>query len=168
MSFDYEKAMLQGHSFNEYVASVLRQYGVPEVYVPEFTIASTHDAIADKTRNEKDIVVDGLVLEVKSRSLVFNSLDDFPLSSILVDTVYGFDQKLIKPYAYVYISQKTKAMFAIPSSSRQFWTMGMIFDTAKAIEVECYFVTKRHCRPFIELVDVLLERAAQEAEPACE
>jgi hypothetical protein len=168
MSFDYEKAMLEGHGFNEYVASVLRQYGVPEVYVPEFTIASTHDAIADKTKNEKDIVVNGLVLEVKSRAMVFNSLDDFPLSSIIVDTVYGFDQKLIKPYAYVYISQKTKAMFAIPVSSRQFWTMGTIFDTARKIQVECFFVTKRHCKPFIELVDNLLDQAANNDLNPCD
>jgi hypothetical protein len=87
---------------------------------------------------------------------------------VLVDTVYGFDQKIIKPFAYVYLSQITKGVFVIPVSTREFWTIATIYDSARQIEVECYFVTKRHCRPFLELVDVLLERAAQEAEPTCE
>jgi len=168
MSFDYHKAMAEGHGYNYYIADLLRQYGIPKVDVPAFSIATTHDAIRDKTENEKDIVVDNLVLEVKSRALTFRDQDDFPHSLVLVDTVYGFDQKIIKPFAYVYLSQITKGVFVIPVSTREFWTIATIYDNARQIEVECYFVTKRHCRPFLELVDVLLERAAQEAEPICE
>lgn len=167
MSFDYPKAMAEGHSYNQYVAQRLRDFGIPLVDVPEFSIATTHAAIADKTKNEKDIVVDDLIIEVKSRGISFTDSDDFPYSMILVDTVYGFDQKIIKPFAYVYMSQLTSGVFVIPVSTRQFWTMATIYDHARQIEVECYFVTKRHCRPFLELVDVLLSRAAERAAPSC-
>ena len=53
MTFDYHKAMAEGHGYNNYVASLLRSFGVPNVDVPEFSIATTHDKIADKTKNEK-------------------------------------------------------------------------------------------------------------------
>ena len=105
MSFDYHKAMAEGHEYNKYIGEMLRSYGVPNVDVPEFTIATTHDQIADKTKNEKDIMVDGLVIEVKSQSLTFTNADDFPYALVIVDTVYGFDQKIIKPFAYVFVSQ---------------------------------------------------------------
>ena len=163
MTFDYHKAMAEGHSYNHYVADLLRSFGVPNVDVPEFSIATTHDKIADKTKNEKDIVVDQLVLEVKSRAISFEGADDFPHALVLVDTVYGFDQKIIKPFAYIYLSQVSKGIFAIPVQTRQYWTIATIYDQARQIEVECYFVSKRHCRPFIELVDILLERAHERA-----
>ena len=136
---------------------------MPNVDVPEFSIATTHEKIADKTKNEKDIVVDQIVLEVKSRAISFDGADDFPHALVLVDTVYGFDQKIIKPFAYVYVSQVTKETFAIPVATRQFWTIATIFDHKRQIEVECYFVTKRHCRPMLELIDILLERAHERA-----
>ncbi len=163
MSFDYHKAMAEGHEYNKYIGEMLRSYGVPNVDVPEFTIATTHDQIADKTKNEKDIMVDGLVIEVKSQSLTFTNADDFPYAMIIVDTVYGFDQKIIKPFAYVFVSQTSKGMFAVPVSTRQFWTIGTVFDHKRQIEIECYFVTKRHCRPILELIDILLERAHERA-----
>ena len=163
MSFDYHKAMAEGHEYNKYIGEMLRSYGVPNVDVPEFTIATTHDQIADKTKNEKDIMVDGLVIEVKSQSLTFTNADDFPYALVIVDTVYGFDQKIIKPFAYFFVSQTSKGMFAVPVSTRQFWTIGTVFDHKRQIEIECYFVTKRHCRPVLELIDILLERAHERA-----
>ena len=163
MSFDYHKAMAEGHEYNKYIGELLRSYGVPNVDVPEFSIATTHDKIADKTKNEKDIVVDQLVLEVKSIAQTFTNADDFPYALVIVDTVYGFDQKVIKPFAYIYVSQMTKETFVIPVSTRQYWTIATIFDHKRQIEVECYFVTKRHCRPLLELIDILLERAHERA-----
>lgn len=161
MTFDYHKAMAEGHGYNHYVADLLRQFGVPKIDVPAFSIATTHTQVKDMTANEKDVVVEDLILEVKSRALSFKDADDFPHTLILVDTVYGFDQKIIKPFAYVYVSQITKGTFVIPTSTRSMWTIATIYDRARDLEVECYFVSKRHCRPFLELVDVLLERAAQ-------
>ena len=54
--FDYHKAMAEGHGYNLYVADLLQHFGIPRVDVPDFTIATTHDEIRDKTLNEKVIV----------------------------------------------------------------------------------------------------------------
>ena len=104
MSFDYHKAMAEGHSYNNYVADLLRSFGVPNVDVPEFSIATTHDKIADKTKNEKDIVVDQLVLEVKSRAISFDGVDDFPHTLILVDTRECLNQLFIGIIHQYYIT----------------------------------------------------------------
>lgn len=157
--FDYHKAMREGHGYNLYVADLLQHFGMPKVDVPEFTIATTHDEIRDKTLNEKDVIVDDLVLEVKSSSRSFQNVDDFPYNPVIVDTVNGFDSKIIKPFAYVMISQITQGIFVIPVSTKYDWTIQIFYDAQRDIEESFYMVRKRHCRPFIELVDVLLERA---------
>ena len=157
--FDYHKAMREGHGYNLYVADLLQHFGVPQVDVPDFTIATTHDEIRDKTLNEKDVIVGDLVLEVKSSSRSFTNADDFPFNPVIIDTVSGFDSKIIKPFAYVMISQITQGIFVIPTSTKYDWTIEKYYDGYRKIEERFYLVKKRHCRPFIEMVDVLLERA---------
>lgn len=151
--------MREGHGYNLYVADLLQHFGVPQVDVPDFTIATTHDEIRDKTLNEKDVIVGDLVLEVKSSSRSFTNVDDFPFNPVIIDTVSGFDSKIIKPFAYVMISQITQGIFVIPTSTKYDWTIEKYYDGYRKIEERFYLVKKRHCRPFIEMVDVLLERA---------
>jgi hypothetical protein len=158
-TFDYHKAMREGHGYNLYVADLLQHFGVPQVDVPDFSIATTHDEIRDKTLNEKDVIVGDLVLEVKSSSRSFTNADDFPFNPVIIDTVSGFDSKIIKPFAYVMISQITQGIFVIPTSTKYDWTIEKYYDGYRKIEECFYLVKKRHCRPFIEMVDVLLERA---------
>jgi len=157
--FDYHKAMRDGHGYNIYIADLLASFGVPNVDVPEFTIATTHDQIRDKTMNEKDVIVDDFILEVKSSSRSFKDVDDFPHNPLIVDTVYGFDSKIIKPFAYVIISQITHNLFVIPVATKYDWGIQEYYDSQIDITERFYMVQKRHCRPFIELVDILLERA---------
>ena len=151
--------MREGHGYNLYVADLLQHFGVPQVDVPDFSIATTHDEIRDKTLNEKDVIVGDLVLEVKSSSRSFTNADDFPFNPVIIDTVSGFDRKIIKPFAYVMISQITQGIFVIPTSTKYDWTIEKYYDGYRKIEERFYLVKKRHCRPFIEMVDVLLERA---------
>lgn len=157
--FNYHKAMREGYGYNLYVADLLQHFGVPKVDVPAFSIATTHDQIRDKTLNEKDVIVDDLVLEIKSSSRSFTNADDFPFNPVMIDTVNGFDNKIIKPFAYVMISQITQGIFVIPTSTKYDWTIRTYWDAERQIEDQFYLVKKRHCRPFIEMVDVLLERA---------
>ena len=157
--FDYEKAMYEGHGYNLYVADLLQTFGVPNVVVPEFSMAATYDEIRNKTLNEKDIVIDDLVLEVKSSSRSFRNADDFPHNPLIVDTVHGYDSKVVKPWAYVMISQITRGIFVIPTATKQYWTIRTYYDAQRDIEDRFYMTSKRHCRPFIEMVDLLLEKA---------
>ena len=103
--FDYHKAMEDGHAYNHYVADILRHFGVPGVVVPEFSIATTPEEITDKTKNEKDVLVDDLVIEVKASSRAFRNAEEFPYNPVIVDTVYGYDSKVIKPLVYIIVSQ---------------------------------------------------------------
>jgi hypothetical protein len=157
--FNYETAMREGHGFNLYVADLLQTFGVPNVVVPEFSMAATYDERINKTLNEKDIVIDDLVLEIKSSSRSFKNADDFPHNPLIVDTVHGYDSKVIKPWAYVIISQITRGIFVIPTATKQYWTITTFYDAQRDIEERFYMTSKRHCRPFLEMVDLLLERA---------
>ncbi len=157
--FNYETAMREGHGFNLYVADLLQTFGVPNVVVPEFSMAATYDERINKTLNEKDIVIDDLVLEIKSSSRSFRNADDFPHNPLIVDTVHGYDSKVIKPWAYVIISQITRGIFVIPTATKQYWTITTFYDAQRDIEDRFYMTSKRHCRPFLEMVDLLLERA---------
>jgi hypothetical protein len=157
--FNYETAMREGHGFNLYVADLLQTFGVPNVVVPEFSMAATYDERINKTLNEKDIVIDDLVLEIKSSSRSFKNADDFPHNPLIVDTVHGYDSKVIKPWAYVIISQVTRGIFVIPTATKQYWTITTFYDAQRDIEERFYMTSKRHCRPFLEMVDLLLERA---------
>jgi hypothetical protein len=157
--FNYETAMREGHGFNLYVADLLQTFGVPNVIVPEFSMAATYDERINKTLNEKDIVIDDLVLEIKSSSRSFKNADDFPHNPLIVDTVHGYDSKVIKPWAYVIISQITRGIFVIPTATKQYWTITTFYDAQRDIEERFYMTSKRHCRPFLEMVDLLLERA---------
>ena len=157
--FNYETAMREGHGFNLYVADLLQTFGVPNVVVPEFSMAATYDERINKTLNEKDIVIDDLVLEIKSSSRSFRNADDFPHNPLIVDTVHGYDFKVIKPWAYVIISQITRGIFVIPTATKQYWTITTFYDAQRDIEDRFYMTSKRHCRPFLEMVDLLLERA---------
>jgi hypothetical protein len=157
--FNYETAMREGHGFNLYIADLLQTFGVPNVVVPEFSMAATYDERINKTLNEKDIVIDDLVLEIKSSSRSFRNADDFPHNPLIVDTVHGYDSKVIKPWAYVIISQITRGIFVIPTATKQYWTITTFYDAQRDIEERFYMTSKRHCRPFLEMVDLLLERA---------
>jgi len=157
MSFDYKTAFHEGHAFNCYVADILRTFGVPDVQVPELWDEDKAVNRLEKTVNEKDVLVGDLVLEIKSRNLKFDSFEDFPYDKILIDTVHGFDSKAIKPFAYVMVSQLTGKMFAIAGATRPNWSTGQIHDPHRNVVYQAYFATKRNCRPFIDLVDILLE-----------
>lgn len=162
--FDYHKAMEDGHAYNHYVADILRHFGVPGVVVPEFSIATTPEEITDKTKNEKDILVDDLVIEVKASSRAFRNAEEFPYNPVIVDTVYGYDSKVIKPLVYIIVSQVTKGMFVIPTATKADWTIRTYKDLDRNIEDRFYMVSKRHCRPIIEFIDLLLERANERTD----
>ena len=161
--FDYHKAMEDGHAYNHYVADLLWHFGVPGVSVPEFSIAKTSEEVLDKTKNEKDVLVDDLVIEVKASSRAFRNVEEFPYNPVIVDTVYGYDSKVIKPLVYIIVSQVTKGLFVIPTASKPDWTIRTYKDLDRNIEDRFYMTNKRHCRPFIEFVDLLLERADERA-----
>jgi hypothetical protein len=154
--FDYVAAMTEGHTYNEYVAGILQSFDI-DCHVPELEIAKNEEDIRRMTVNEKDIILsDGRCLEVKSRNLYFD--DDptsFPYNELLVDTVSGYEAKAIKPLAYVFVSQKSKRMFALPAYTRDSWKITKKYDNKRKHEDKFYLATTDLCRPFAALVNHL-------------
>jgi hypothetical protein len=153
--FNYQTAFVEGEKYNRYVADLLIHFGVPKVKVPEFS-----ESVENPTALEKDIIVDDLVIEVKSRNLYFTDIYSFPYDKILVDTKHGYESKLIKPWAYVFISQKTLNCFALFTATDCLWETKEIYDPQRAVHYEALMASRRQCRPFLELVDLCLEYAA--------
>jgi hypothetical protein len=153
--FDYRTAFAEGEKYNRYVADLLIEFGVPKVKIPEFD-----EAAENPTAFEKDVIVDDLVIEVKSRNLFFTDSYDFPYDRVLVDTKHGYESKVIKPWAYVFISQKTYKCFALFTATDCLWEIDGIYDSQRAVRYEAWMASRRLCRPFLELVDLCLEYAA--------
>lgn len=153
MTFDYIASMTKGHTYNEYVAEILQSFGI-RCSVPQLEIAKSQNDIARFTKNEKDIILDGgECLEVKSRNLYFtDDPQSFPYNDLLVDTVSGYDAKETKPLAYIFVSQKTKRMFALPTYTSNSWTVQKKFDHERKHEDRFYLATVDKCRPFSALI----------------
>lgn len=156
MSFDYHKAMTEGHSYNEVVAERLRAEGIG-CEVPELELVSTKEEIQRMTENEKDIILDnGLVLEVKSRGIGFS--EDPSLywqKDLYVDTVSGYEAKKTKPYAYVMVSQKSGNMIVVHSKTKDHWFKKTVTDPYRKITDVFYKVEKRHITTWDSLVEDL-------------
>lgn len=95
------------------------------------------------TKTQKDIVVGGHVLEVKSRKLDFTGPEDFPYKDIIVDGSWGLDRKDQQPALYVFISQTTGAIIVIDVlCTKTQWTKRKQFDPHYRQEYWAYYATK--------------------------
>jgi hypothetical protein len=160
--FDYVTAMTNGHTYNKYVAHVLQSFGITCV-VPELEIAQTQNDIDRMTVNEKDLILPGgQCLEIKSRNLQFtDNPASFPYHDLLVDTVTGYDAKAVKPLAYVFVSQKTKQMFTLPTRTYLAWQVQTKYDHERQQREKFYTAAKSLCLPLSALVTHLRQQAAQ-------
>lgn len=156
MTFDYHKAMTEGHSYNEVVAERLRSEGIG-CEVPELELVSTKEEIQRMTENEKDIILDnGLVLEVKSRNIGFSENPYlYWQKDIYVDTVSGYEAKKTKPYAYVMVSQKSGNMIVVHSNTKDRWFKKTVTDPYRKITDVFYKVEKQYITTWASLVEDL-------------
>jgi hypothetical protein len=101
---------------------------------------------ADRKRfqNEKDAVVNGHRLEIKSRRLSFNSVTDYPFDTIIVDTVKKWNLREPKPIALALISRPTKSVIAIPASTESEWHMIDRVDKVRGFD-EQFYVAPKEC-----------------------
>ena len=156
MTFDYHAAMTQGHSYNEIVAKRLRSEGIG-CQVPDLQLVSTKAEIEQMTKTEKDIILDiGLILEVKSRGIGFS--EDPALywqKDVYVDTASGYEAKVIKPYAYVMVSQKSGNMIVVHSNTKEHWFKKTVKDPYRNITDVFYKVEKAHITTWASLIEDL-------------
>jgi predicted 2-oxoglutarate/Fe(II)-dependent dioxygenase YbiX len=155
MTFDYRSSFELGHKYSRLVTQRLQDCGV-EAELQPLEFARDEQDRERFTLHEKDIVTAAGVLEVKSSSRVFGDDPfDYPASSLIVDTLHGFNAKVRKPVAYCMVSQATQAMLVVPVSSRHEWWVQNLYDRKREIYDDFLLANKSVLRSFAELVDWL-------------
>lgn len=130
-----------GYKWQEYVAGVLVKAGI-EVRQSPLEIAKTEGEIRRFTENEQDLIANGEYIEVKSRSLNFSSPSDFPFTTAIIDTVYGWKRKRVKPFSILIVSQQTGGIAVVDGGDRDSWTVGRDYDKRRGQMIVNYHVPK--------------------------
>ena len=143
----FQERLAGGKKYERIVVKKLIEAGI-SVDSIEWDGGSQVDARRDKghfAKHDKDIVVNGVVLEVKSRrdTCVFTGPEDFPFPDIFIDTEGGWEAKVKKPKYYVVISQNTGGALVIPGDTREEWTVRKVWDK------DCGFATRTLVAPAI-------------------
>lgn len=146
-----------GQEYAEYIASCLRNAGLPAVAAGVTRRRSIEEA--KNFSNTKDVLACGKILEAKSRRRKFTSPRNYPFTTIFVDTVSGWRAKLEKPFAYVFVSQITRAILWLPGTDDSDWQIRRAYDRERGIEDDFYEAPREWCRSFEDLVGAL--RVAQ-------
>lgn len=145
------KELREGYEWQKLVATHFEKNGFT-VKMPELTIRDSFEK-ASEYIDTKDLIVDGHIIEVKSRREHFTSSKDFPYRTIFVDTVLGYDSKITKPLAYIMVSRETKAMLCLPSYNKpDYWTQETRFDRVRKINETFYMAPKNKLRSLDELM----------------
>jgi hypothetical protein len=142
--FDYFKDQcLLGKEFERFVAAKLAKHGI-SVTVEDDGIRESVGQISRYTKTSGDLKIKGWPFEVKSRNVEFTSPDDFPFWPMFVDTVKSYDQKLIKPKGYIFVSQPTGALIGLTSKHQPSWSKVNKFDTERKIKDAFYCVDRKY------------------------
>ena len=145
---EFEKELVKGHKYQAIVRDKLIEAGL-EVEMPSINF--------NKGTDDGDIFVfikgQKYVLEVKSLSREFTCIEDFPHETVIVDMEENYNKKKHHVTAYILISQKTAAMFVIPSTSQEHWTRKFIKDKVRGYSKWFMFVEKKYLKEFDDLVE---------------
>jgi hypothetical protein len=94
-----------------------------------------------------------IIVEVKSRDVLFTDVHDFPYDTIFVDRVNTWKRKnKNKPHAIIIISQITKNMFVIPVSGEADWINKTVYDNKRDYTREYYLVNRENLKPMDEFI----------------
>ena len=154
MKFDYKASFYLGGKYAEVVAERLRSDGI-DCYAPPIKYARNNEERDYMTKYETDIVLTKLedCLEVKSSSRFFtDDLKSYPNDTLFVDTVSGFDAKVFKPLAYVFISQKGNGILCLSPKTKSNWRVIEAYDSVRNISDTFYSVSKTMLQPYSLLV----------------
>lgn len=157
VKFDYKASFYLGGKYAEIVAERLRSDGI-DCYAPPIKFARNKEERDYMTKYETDIVLTKLqdCLEVKSSSRYFtDDLQSYPNDTLFVDTVSGFDAKVFKPLAYVFVSQKGNGVLCLSPKTKHSWKVVEAYDSVRNITDRFYSVSKQLLQPYSLLVGSL-------------
>ena len=76
---------------------------------------------------------------------------------MFVDTVSGFEAKVVKPIAYVFVSHETAGMVCLSPKTKSSWQQVEAFDRKREITDRFYSVNKAKLQSFDSLVKWLIQ-----------
>ena len=146
----FRRELEEGHRWASKVGALLEAEGLQVAVTPMEWRATLADA--DQFASEYDLLVEGQIVDVKSRRLDFTGAHDFPYRTVIVDTVAGWDAKPVKPVAVIDISQKTGGVFVVPVSTFPEWRQEPAYDRVRQIREVNYTVARDLIRPLEDFV----------------
>lgn len=148
----------KGHSWQLWVAVLFLKEGFI-VEVPKLEIRPGRAKINDYTDNgDISIHVNGRRnrFECKSRNLDFNSSEDYPYETALVDRVNTWKRKADKkPLAVILVSQITGNCVVVPVSTEQKWKIETKRDDIRGYEREYFLVEKNDLKNWDDFISWL-------------
>jgi len=141
----------KGYAWQHLPAVFFRCSGLA-VEIPNLTVRQDVSEASRWTKSDTDLIVDGHVIEIKSRGERFTCAADFPYDEPFVDTVAGYDAKKPPPVAYVFVSQITGAMLAINSQTKTFFRIVAKHDRVRNIDENFYVCQRSALRTMDQLV----------------
>lgn len=133
-----------GKSFEKLVAEKLIAAGISDVVHEDSGFRKDITEIHKYTKTSGDLKIKGWPFEVKSRTEVFNTTDDWKYWPMFVDTVSSFDRKTVQPRGYIFISQATGALMGVGVKSKEHWTITKKWDNKRKISEKFYCVDKTY------------------------
>lgn len=109
----------------------------------------------ERHRDVPDMLCNGLVIEVKRRSEVFTGPDDYPFSTVYIDTVRAYKRKANKPFMHMNISEQTDAVIALPSGFGEYWREWHSFNPARRLRTHNYVCHKRFWVTFEKACEII-------------
>lgn len=143
----------EGFAWQQFPKLFFELHGL-SVEMPELTIRDSINN-ADKYLSSKDLVVNGHIIETKSRNEAFTYPISFPYKTVFVDTVSGFDGKNPKPFAYLFISRPTGSMICLLSDTYTEWHKERKFDNTRKITDTFYVADRKLCITMDEVLPLL-------------
>jgi len=100
------------------------------------------------------VVDEKIVLEVKSRNLLFTCPEDYPYPTVAICAVRRWDSREQKPHAFVFVSRRTGVMLSLSTKSFPQWTVEALPDFRRN-----GWTTRQYCAPTSALLsfDTLVE-----------
>lgn len=126
-----------------------------DVQMPNLEIREDSIKNASQFFNSKDLYVNNLRIEIKSRKEKFTSPESFPYNTAIIDTVKKFTGRTDKPVAYVMISRDTGSMLWVDATRNDDWDIIERFDNTRKFREKFFVVEKNRLLPMNLLVNAL-------------
>jgi hypothetical protein len=151
-----------GEQITALIAKKLREDGI-DVTEPEKSFRKNYSD-RRKYRDEVDLYANGMRVEVKSRTINWTTLEDFPYPDIMVDTTKKWDSHKEKPVATINVCKSTGAIIIVPGKSESKWVKRCRTDKDSGFESEFYFAPSEVWVEYEKLVQFLKGRVNGRAE----